>query len=187
MQTRFSAPTLPTLLTLLTFFSALLGCATDKTAGPQERHVAARDLFERTAKLYHLPSAQAQGAERTTLLQQAAAGYEELLRRYPDQQGWCAQALRSLGNVRTEQGRLDDAVRLYDRVAERYPRQDWEVLQAWKSAADLLWDAGRRAEAKAFYQKVVDRFDTASAPAVVKAALRGSKVRLADDASKSLF
>jgi len=154
MQTRFSAPTLPTLLTLLTFFSALLGCATDKTA---------------------------------TLLQQAAAGYEELLRRYPDQQGWCAQALRSLGNVRTEQGRLDDAVRLYDRVAERYPRQDWEVLQAWKSAADLLWDAGRRAEAKAFYQKVVDRFDTASAPAVVKAALRGSKVRLADDASKSLF
>ncbi len=118
--------------------SALAGCATPK----QDRAADARKLFEQTVKQYHLPSAEAQGASRQQLLKQAAAGYERLLKTYRDQPYWCAQALRSLGNVRAEQGKLDDAVRLYVRVGDHYPQQDWEVLQAWKSAADLLWDAG---------------------------------------------
>src|ERR1051325_5032380 len=146
LHARFHAPTLPALLTLLTFLSLPLGCATDNTARSEGRYAAARDLYERTTKLYHLPSAQAQGEERDRLLRQAASGYEQLLRRYPNQELWCAQALRSLANVRAEQGRLDQAIRLYDRVADLYPRQDWEVLQAWKSAADLLWDADPHAE-----------------------------------------
>jgi tetratricopeptide (TPR) repeat protein len=157
------------------------GCASpeQKAAQHQQRYEAAQSLFEQTTKVFHLPSADADGAERERLLAQAAAGYDELLRKYPDQSHWSAQALRSLGNVRAEQGRLDEAVGLYARVGARYPREDWEVLQAWKSAGDLLWEAGRAAEARRFYEKIVERFDSEPAPAVVQLIVRGSKSRLA--------
>jgi len=108
----------------------------------------------------------------------AAAGYERILRQYPDQPALCAQALRSLGNVRAMQGRLDDAVKLYRRVGTKYPACDWEVLQAWKSAADLLWDAGRKIEARQFYRQIVERFDQPDAPAVTKLISQASRNRL---------
>lgn len=108
----------------------------------------------------------------------AAAGYERILRHYPDQKELCAQALRSLGNVRAMQGRLDDAVKLYRRVGEKYAQQDWEVLQAWKSAADLLWEAGQNDEARKFYQQIVARFDAPDAPAVTKTIVRAARQRL---------
>lgn len=154
--------------------SALAGCATPK----QDRAADARKLFEQTVKQYHLPSAEAQGASRQQLLKQAAAGYERLLKTYRDQPYWCAQALRSLGNVRAEQGKLDDAVRLYVRVGDHYPQQDWEVLQAWKSAADLLWDAGRNDEAGKFYRQIVARFDQPDAPPVIRTVVRVAQSRL---------
>jgi tetratricopeptide (TPR) repeat protein len=156
------------------------GCATpqQKTARQQERYSAAKQSFDNTTKLYHLPSADAKGAERDKLLAQAAAGYEQLLGQFPEQSNWCAQSLRSLGNVRASQGRLTEAVKLYASVAEHYPHEDWEILQAWKSAADLLWDAGREAEAKQFYTQIVTRFDVADAPAIVKTIVRGSRSRL---------
>ena len=137
----------------------------------------AKVSFEQTVKL-HLASAQLSGSERTKLLERVAGEYEHFLKSYRDQPYWCAQALHSLGNVRAEQDRLDDAVKLYRRVSEQYPQQDWEVLQAWKSAADLLWDANRQPEAKKFYQQIVTRFDVADAQAVVKTIVRGSKARL---------
>lgn len=161
------------------FFLAVLlvGCSS-KDQTPQPRAEAARTLFERATKQFHLPSAEATGAEQRRLQEQAAAAYRELLRKYPDQEDWAAPALRSLANLRAAQTNLDEAVRLYSAVAEKYPRQEWEVLTAWKSAADLLWDAGRRAEAKAFYQRLVDRFDEPDAPAVVKTVVLGSQSRL---------
>ncbi len=108
---------------------------------------------------------------------EAAAGYRRVLRQHPDQPYWCAQALRSLGNVRAAQGRPDEAVKLYRQVGERYPQQDWEVLQAWKSAADLLWEAGRQEEARQFYRQIVRRFDVPDAPAVVQTVVRAARAR----------
>ena len=147
-------------------YAALVtGCATTPKPDPA---VAAKALFDQTVKQYHLPSAEIQGPEHAALLEKAAAGYQRLLDTYPHQTNYCAQALRSLANVRAEQGRLNDAVRLYARVGERYPQMEWEVLQAWKSAADLLWDAGRQSEARVFYTKIGDRFNQPDAPAIVK-------------------
>ena len=130
-------------------------------------------------KNFHLPSADAFGAERDRLLDQAAAGYERLFKQYPEQSHTCAQAARSLANVRATQGRLDEAVKLYVRVAQKYPAEDFEILMSWKSAADLLHEAGRVLEAKPFYEKILARFDKADAPAVVKTIVRGSRARLA--------
>jgi TolA-binding protein len=113
----------------------------------------------------------------------AAAGYERILRQYPQQTNLCAQALRSLGNVRAAQGRLDDAVKLYAKVAQRYPGEDWEVLQAWKSAADLLWDAHRSTEAKTYYGRIVDRFDVPDAPAITKTIVQACRKRLATESA----
>jgi TolA-binding protein len=112
------------------------------------------------------------------LLARVAGEYERFLRAYRDLPYWCAQALRSLGNVRAEQGRLDEAVKLYRRVGEQYPQQDWEVLQAWKSAADLLWDAGRRDEAGKFYRQIIRRFDSPDASAIVQSVVRAAKRRV---------
>jgi tetratricopeptide (TPR) repeat protein len=158
----------------------LVGCATpaQKAARQQQRYDAAKALFDRTTKEFHLPSAEAQGAARDALLSQAAAGYEQLLRDYRDQPAWTSQALRSLGNVRASQGRTDDAIKIYRRVGVQYGAYDWEVLQAWKSAGDLLWDAGRHTEAREFYQHIVDRFDKEDAPSVYKIVVRASKRRL---------
>ena len=149
----------------------LVGCAT----APNPAHAKpAKSLFEFTAHEYHFPSAFATGTERDRLLAEAATGYERLLHKYPDQDDWCAKALRSLGNIRAEQGQLDVAVKLYASVAEKHPRQNWEVLQAWKTAADLLWDAGRPDEAKKFYQHIITRFDKPDTSEVVKSVVRAA-------------
>jgi tetratricopeptide (TPR) repeat protein len=153
----------------------LSGCA---TAPKTDRAASGKTLFDQTVKQYHLPSADAKGAARDKLLARAADGYARLLRTYPDQPYWCAQSLRSLANIRAEQGHLDDAIKMYRQVGEHYPDFDWEVLQAWKSAADQLWDAGRQADANPFYQQIVTRFDQPDAPAVYKTIVRAAKARL---------
>jgi len=169
----------PRLLVVLALALAC-GCSSPQArqARFQKRYTAARELFGKTVKECHLPSAEAKGAEQDQLLQQAAAGYQQLLRKYNDQPEWCAQALRSLGNVRAAQGQLDQAIACYRQVGEKYSGYDWEVIQAWKSAADLLWEAGRQAEAKPFYAQIVTRFDTADVPAVMATIVKAAKPKL---------
>jgi tetratricopeptide (TPR) repeat protein len=161
----------------------LLGCATParKAAERQLRYAAARDLFEQTSKTYHIPSTDLQGADKMKLLDLAAAGYEKVLKKYPDEKFWCAQALRSLGNVRAAQGRLDEAVKIWVWVEKEYPQQDWEVLLAWKSSADQLWDAGRHDEAREFYRKIVGQFDTGEEPTAVIQIVESARLRLVGD------
>ena len=165
----FAALRLAGLLVVLT------GCAT--APNPARAH-GAKMLFESTARTYHFPSAVATGPERERLLDEAAAGYERVLRQYSDQDDWCAKSLDSLGNVRATQGRLEEAVQLYARVAAQHPRQDWEILQSWKSAADLLWEAGRRAEAQKFYRLIIARFDQPNPAAIVKLIVHTAQLRL---------
>jgi tetratricopeptide (TPR) repeat protein len=161
----------------------LLGCATPerKAAEQRLRYTVAKNLFEQAANRYDSPSADLQGAEKMRLLDLAAAGYEEVLKKYPDQKFWCAQSLRSLGNVRAAQGRLDEAVKIWVRVEKEYPQQDWEVLLAWKSAADKLWDANRQDEAREFYRKIVGQFDTGDEPTQIKQIVQVAKSRLVGD------
>ena len=153
------------------------GCTVSKET-PEQRATAAKTLFDQTTKNLHLPSAEAEGAERLRLQNEAADAYRQLLKKYPDQEKWAAPALRSLGNIHAAQTNVSEAVQLYSSVEKKYPRQEWEVLMSWKSAGDLLWDAGRRDEARPFFQKIVARFETTNAPQVVQTIVRGSKTRL---------
>ena len=157
----------------------LLGCSARTAETPQRRSEAAKTIFEHTSKTFHTPSAEAKDPEKDKLQSEAAAGYEELLRKYPEQDYWAAQALRCLGNIRATQGKVEQAVKTYAAVETQYPQQHWEVLMAWKSAADLLWEAGHREAAKAFYQKIVIHYDNPTATQVEKTTVRGSKTRLA--------
>src|SRR5438552_15644975 len=85
---------------VLLWMSALLlvlfGCSRKGDLTSQQRAEAAKALFERTTKTFHIPSAEAKDAEKEKLQKQAATGYEELLKSYPEQDYWAAQALRSL-------------------------------------------------------------------------------------------
>jgi hypothetical protein len=139
------------------FLSLLLGCA-------RTPHETARQVFDQTAREYHLPSANASGAEREKLLALSVTGYEQVLLLGAGDRSLCASALRSLANVRAEQGRLDEAVKLWSQVGRQYPNCDWEVLQAWKSAGDLLWEAGRQSDAAPFYRQIFERFRSAPSP-----------------------
>jgi len=139
------------------FLSVLAGCV-------PASHETARQVFDRTVREDHLPSAEVSGAEREKLLAQAATGYEQVLRLGGNDRPLCASALRSLGNVRAEQGRLDEAVKLWSQVGSQYATCDWEVLQSWKSAADSLWDAGRQNDAVPFYRQIFERFRSAPSP-----------------------
>lgn len=156
----------------------LLGCSAQKSGSPAERAESAKSLFEHTTKILHIPSAEANGPEKQKLQDEAASGYRELLKRYPEQEYWAAQALRSLGNIRATQNKLDEAVKNYAAVETHYPQQHWEILMSWKSAADLLWDAGRADQAKPFYQKIVTRYDVPESSQLEKTIVRGSKLRL---------
>jgi tetratricopeptide (TPR) repeat protein len=169
---------LVSLLALATL-GGLLGCDRKQEPSPQ-RAEAARHLFDQATREFHLPADRAGASEKARLQQQAAAAYQRLIREFPDQPYWAAQALRNLGNIRAAQTNLDEALRIYAAVGEKYPQETFEVLQAWKTAADLLWEANRRAEAKAFYQKVVQQFDGTNQPSVVLLAVKGAKARLAE-------
>jgi tetratricopeptide (TPR) repeat protein len=158
----------------------LVGCSRQKEPSPSPgtRYDLAKAVFEQTTRSFHLPSAEAKGADRQRLQSEAMAGYERLLKAYPDQEYWAAQAIRSIGNIYAAQTNVAAAISYYSRVETRYPREEWQVLMAWKSAADLLYESGRRDEAKQFYTKIIRRFDTPDAGQVVKIVVRGSKLRL---------
>ena len=175
-----SAATLVCRILGFLLFAVLLGCSPKHPQSVEQRSEAAKALFERTTKNFHIPSAEAKGAEKERLQAQAAGGYEELLKHYPEQDYWASQALRSLANIRAAEGNLPGAVKYYAAVEKKYPQQRWEVLMSWKSAADLLWDAGKRDEAKAFYEKVVAQFDNLESSQVEKTIVRGSKTRLGE-------
>jgi tetratricopeptide (TPR) repeat protein len=153
------------------------GCAKNRPATP-ESYAAAKALFEQTSKEFHIPSAEAGGAEKLRLQRLAEAGYRNVLNLYPQEDYWTAQALRSLGNIYAAQTNVDAAVKEYLRVEESCPQREWEVLMAWKSAADLLWETERFREARPFYAKIVQRFDRQGASQVVATVVRGSKQRL---------
>jgi TolA-binding protein len=138
-------------------------------------HETARQVFNRTVREDHLPSAEASGAEREKLLARSATGYQQVLRLGENDRPLCATALRSLGNVRAEQGRLDEAVKLWSQVGSQYPACDWEVLQSWKSAADSLWDAGRKSDATPFYRQIARRFSSAPSPIMQTVARAASR------------
>jgi len=168
----------PILGCLLVFL--LVGCSRQKepAQSPVARYDLAKALFEQTTRSFHLPSAEANGADRQRLQSEAMAGYERLLKVYPDQEYWAAQAIRSIGNIYAAQTNVAAALTCYSRVETRYPREEWQVLMAWKSAADLLYESHRYDEAKQLYRKIVQRFDTPDAGQIVKIVVRGSKLRL---------
>ena len=155
----------------------LSGCARRQQSSA-EKYEAAKVLFESTGKQLHIPSAEAKGTDKLHLQQQALAGYRQILKQYPDQGHWAAQALRNIGNIYASQTNLTAAVQQFAEVERRYPNERWEVLMSWKSAADLLWDANQRDQAEQFYAKIVERFDTPDAAQVIKMAVRGCKLRM---------
>jgi len=147
------------------------GCARTQQSSA-EKYEAAKALFESTSKQFHIPSAEAKGTEKLRLQKQALAGYQRIVKQYPD------QALRNIGNIYAAQTNLTAAVERCSEVGRRYPNERWEVLMAWKSAADLLWDANHRDQAEQFYAQIVERFDKPDAAQVIKMAVRGCKLRL---------
>jgi tetratricopeptide (TPR) repeat protein len=166
---------------LIALVVGLLGCGQKRlppAANAQQRYDAAKGLFEKASREFHIPSAQARGSERARLEDQAAAIYTEVAAKYADQPIWAAQALRSLGNIHAARTNIDAAVKCYAQVAEKFARQDFEVLMAWKSAGDLLSDAGRFADAKVYYEKLMARFDRPEALPIVQSVVRGAKSRL---------
>jgi tetratricopeptide (TPR) repeat protein len=156
---------------------ALVSCS-PKPDSPPPPAISAQVLFAQASTNFHLPSAEARGAERARLLDQAAAAYLQLLNQHSNDAYWAAQALRNLGNVRAAQGQTNEAVQAFASVEARYPKQRFEVLAALKSAGDLLWDGGRQEEARTFYQKIVTQFDAPEATQVEQTILRGARSRL---------
>lgn len=165
---------------VLALVMAVVGCS---KADEPPKGLTARAELGGITKTFHEPSATAPAIERRRMQDEAAARYATLVKRYPKESNVCAQALRSIGNIRAAQTNVDDAVKHFAAVGDRYPTEDWELLQAWKSAADLLWEAGRTNDARRFYSQIVTRFEGSNAPAIYQAVVRGSKSRLAETPS----
>src|SRR5206468_3722850 len=104
------------------------GCSPKRAETPEQRAESAKALFEGTTRNFHIPAAEAKGAEKEKLQEQAAQGYAALLKQYPEQEYYAAQSLRSLGNIRAAQDRVADALKNYAAMEKQYPRQRWEIL-----------------------------------------------------------
>jgi hypothetical protein len=165
--------------------SLLVAGCVRKPQSSSENYVLAKGLFEQTSKGFHIPAADASGAEKFRLQKLAEAGYKNVLKLYPGEDYWAAQAMRSLGNIYAAQTNVDAAVKQFIQVERNYPQREWEVLMALKSAADLLWESGRCEEARPFYRKIVQKFDRPDASQVVLTVVRGSKHRLDDRGDRS--
>jgi len=160
---------------------ALLLIASGCTKAPRstpETAAAARALFEQATREFHLPSTEASGGEKSRFQNLALASYVALLRQYPQERFWAAQALLASGNIYAAQTNVNAALDAFSRVEQNYGELDWPVLIAWKSAADLLWEAGQAAEARVFYTRIIQRFDRPDASQIVANVVRGSKSRL---------
>ena len=169
---------------LAVLIGAAIACASVSGCKPQQpavgiESITAQALFDQASREFHAPSAEAKGAERDRLLNDAVSRYTRLLKAFPGETNLCAQSLRALGSIHATQNKTNEAVRFYAAVGEKYGSEDWEVLQAWKSAADLLWESNQRGEAKKFYAKIVERFGKSDAPQIIQQVVRGSKARLA--------
>src|SRR4051812_32591016 len=101
------------LIPLILLLVGMPGCSPKRAETPTQPSGSAKELFEHTAKTFHIPSAEAAGPEKERLQNRAAEGYEQVLKQYGNQDYWAAQALRSLGNIRALQGKLDEAVKNY--------------------------------------------------------------------------
>src|SRR3954471_487917 len=55
-----------------------------------ERSEAAKALFDQTTRSFHIPSAEAKGAEKRHLQEEAIRGYARLVKEYPEQEYWAA-------------------------------------------------------------------------------------------------
>jgi len=164
---------------VLALVAGFTGC-TRKPEAAGDTYTAAKALFEHTSKHFHIASAEVNGMEKTGLQKLALSGYEQLVREYPHEDYWVAQALRSLGNIYAAQTNVDAAVKSFLNVEHCCANRDWEVLMSWKSAADLLWDQNRSTEARALYRKIVERFDRPATTQLVATIVRGSKLRLSE-------
>ena len=186
------AATLKNKLWILAFSCLFVGCGStpidsestispakkgDTTSLDTKRREAAEKVFQQTVQNYHLPSVDLIGPERKELLDKAAREYRQILRKFSDQEKVSAQSLRSLANIRVEQTRTNEAIRLYAQVGKNYPRESWEVIQAWKTASDLLWLNNQTAEAAKFDRQIIDTFDQPDMPAVIQTVVRAVKKR----------
>ena len=97
---------------------------------------------ERTVREDHLRSAEASGIERERLLARSATGYEQVLRLGGNDRPLCASALRSLANVRAEQGRLDEAERYFIEAVEMNVRMGARpyLVRTQRAYSNMLLD-----------------------------------------------
>jgi tetratricopeptide (TPR) repeat protein len=156
----------------------------DQFQQARKEDALARDAFLEVSKKYYIPSATASGAVRTQLLAKAEAGYAQFIAQFSARTNLAAQALRNLGNVLGEQGRIREAVSAYDRVAVEYPTAEWEILQTMKAAGDVLWNNTRTNDAIPYYQKLIGRYESRTNEAeVIGLVVKGARSRLKEAGS----
>jgi tetratricopeptide (TPR) repeat protein len=151
----------------------------DQFQQARKEESVALDAFLAVSKNYYIPSATASGVVRAQLLAKAETGYVEFIAQFSARTNLAAQALRNLGNVLGEQGRIREAVSAYDRVAIDYPTAEWEILQTMKAAGDVLWNHSRTNDAIPYYQKLIGRYESRTNEAeVIGLVLKGARSRL---------
>jgi tol-pal system protein YbgF len=84
---------------------------------------------------------------------QAALGFEDLLKKYPQSQ-LCADAIYWVGEARFAQGRFDEAVLQFDRVIKDFPGSKKE-LSALLRQGQAFEKMGDSRSARIIYQKLV--------------------------------
>src|SRR2546429_6349490 len=82
---KFQISNCPVLLAAsLILLAGVPACTPKKTEAPQQRSDAAKALFERASKSFHIPSAEAADPEKERLQNQASDAYADLVKRYPE-------------------------------------------------------------------------------------------------------
>ena len=114
--------------------------------------------FDFIALHYHQAAEEADGKQRTKLLEEALGYYRDLEERFPNEAYWRAEARLASGHVLRLLAREDEALITYASVVEDFPSHDFQILMAIKSQIALFAEQENQIRADELCQNLQERF-----------------------------
>ena len=139
--------------------TAMLFIACQEEAGfDQQVRNDPQKYFDFIALEYHQAAEEAEGKQRTKLLEEAVGYYRDLEERFPNEAYWRAEARLASGHVLSLLARKDEALTTYASVVEDFPGYDFQILMAIKSEIALVAEQENQIKADELCHDLQERF-----------------------------
>jgi hypothetical protein len=139
--------------------TAMVFVACQEEAGfDQQVRSDPQKYFDLIVLSYHQAAEEADGKQKTKLLEEALGYYRDLEERFPNEAYWRAEARLASGHVFRLLAKEDEALITYASVVEDFPSHDFHILMAIKSQIALFAEQENQIRADELCQDLEERF-----------------------------